>query len=83
MAGLELAKAFAECNDPLDQRHQFELQAEGRAEGDEEAQPLDEEFLEALEYGMPPAASYGMGLNGLSPWWLVKKLCAKPCIFPL
>ena len=63
MAGLELAKAFAECNDPLDQRHQFELQAEGRAEGDEEAQPLDEEFLEALEYGMPPAAGYGMGLE--------------------
>ena len=63
LAGLELAKAFSELNDPLDQRRQFDLQAEGRARGDEEAQPLDEEFLEALEYGMPPAAGFGMGLE--------------------
>lgn len=63
MGGLELAKAFAELNDPLDQRRQFELQAQGRAKGDEEAQPLDEDFLEALEYGMPPAAGFGMGME--------------------
>lgn len=63
MVGMELAKAFSELNDSLDQRHQFGLQAEGRAKGDEEAQPLDEEFLEALEYGMPPAAGFGMGLE--------------------
>jgi lysyl-tRNA synthetase class 2 len=63
LAGMELAKAFSELNDPFDQRRQFELQAEGRAKGDEEAQPLDEEFLEALEHGMPPAAGFGMGLE--------------------
>lgn len=63
MGGVELAKAFAELNDPLEQRQQFELQAQGRAGGDEEAQPLDEEFLEALEYGMPPAAGFGMGME--------------------
>ncbi len=63
LAGLELAKAFSEQNDPLDQRRQFELQAEGRAKGDEEAQPLDEDFLLALEYGLPPAAGFGMGLE--------------------
>lgn len=63
MGGVELAKAFAELNDPIDQRHQFELQSKGRAEGDEEAQPLDEDFLEALEYGMPPAAGFGMGME--------------------
>lgn len=63
MAGVEMAKAFAELNDPLDQRAQFEAQTKGREAGDEEAQPLDEDFLEALEYGMPPAAGFGMGLE--------------------
>lgn len=63
LAGLELAKAFAELNDPLDQRAQFEAQQKGRQAGDQEAQPLDEDFLEALEYGMPPAAGFGMGLE--------------------
>lgn len=59
-AGTELGKGFSELNDPLDQRARFEEQMKLRAAGDKEAQMLDEDFLEALEYGMPPAAGFGM-----------------------
>ncbi len=58
--GTELGKGFSEANDPKDQRRRFEEQAALREAGDKEAQRLDEEFLEALEYGMPPAAGFGM-----------------------
>ena len=57
--GTELGKGFSEANDPLDQRERFEEQMKLRAQGDREAQRLDENFLEALEYGMPPAAGFG------------------------
>ncbi len=59
-AGTELGKGFSELNDPLDQRKRFEEQMKLREAGDKEAQRLDEDFLEALEYGMPPAAGFGM-----------------------
>lgn len=59
-AGTELGKGFSELNDPLDQRKRFEEQMQLRALGDKEAQRLDEDFLTALEYGMPPAAGFGM-----------------------
>ena len=58
--GTELGKGFSELNDPRDQRARFEDQMKLREEGDEEAQMIDEEFIEALEYGMPPAAGFGM-----------------------
>ncbi len=58
--GTELGKGFSELNDPLDQRARFEEQMSLRAAGDKEAQQLDEEFLTALEYGMPPAAGFGI-----------------------
>jgi len=58
--GTELGKGFSEANDPLDQRKRFEEQMALREKGDKEAQRLDEEFLEALEYGMPPAAGFGL-----------------------
>lgn len=60
MWGTELGKGFSELNDPVDQRQRFEDQMKLRSEGDKEAQRLDEDFLEALEYGMPPAAGFGM-----------------------
>lgn len=59
-AGTELGKGFSELNDPLDQRVRFEEQMKLRQAGDKEAQQLDEDFLTALEYGMPPCAGFGM-----------------------
>ncbi len=64
--GLELVKAFTEQNDPLEQRRRFEQQEKLRAGGEEEAQRLDEDFLESLEYGMPPAAGFGLGIDRLA-----------------
>ena len=81
LAGSEMGKGFSELNDPLDQMERFKEQAKLREEGDLEAQMTDNEFVEALEYGMPP--SFGFGLSERLFSFLANKPLRDCQIFPL
>jgi len=65
VGGFEVANAFSELNDPLEQRRRFEQQLADRARGDQEAHQMDEDYIQALEYGLPPTAGEGVGIDRL------------------
>jgi len=82
IGGVEMGNAFSEINDPLDQRERFLATSRALAEGDEEAHPLDEDYIAALSYGMPPTGGFGMGIDRLAMLLSGKESLREVILFP-
>lgn len=83
VAGMEMANAFSELSDPDEQRERFEQQAGEREKGDEESHRIDTDYIEALEYGLPPAGGEGIGIDRLVMIFANRKSIREVILFPL
>lgn len=83
IAGMEIANAFSELTDPAEQRLRFEQQAEERKKGDEETHPIDLDYVQALEYGLPPTGGEGVGIDRLAMLFANRKSIREVILFPL